>query len=184
MRRLFVSVRPPAGVLAVLRERIGPLSVDPPDGLRFLPARQWHVTLRFLGNAEEVLVDEALRSANLPSAEVEVSLQPEVMGHVVVLEAGGLDALAAAVATSTASLGDPLPQRAFRGHLTVARTGRDTSRAAVGEHLASLGGAVGVASTSWRPREVELVSSVTAGSGAVHEVMARYPLAESPGTNA
>ena len=65
MTRLFVAVWPPSGVVDALR----PLVVPGEPGVRWVTPEQWHVTLRFLGDADPDEVATALRAAALPAAE-------------------------------------------------------------------------------------------------------------------
>ena len=167
MSRLFVAVRPPATVLA----RIAELPRPDERGVRWVPPSQWHVTLRFLGEAEEHAARDALGAlpaalaATVPgSGAVEAVLGPAVsrLGRsVVCIPVAGLDDLARAVVAVTEAIGDPPDPRPFAGHLTLARLrGR---------------GSCGVAGTALAARfavtEVELVRSTLASSGVHHEVI-------------
>jgi 2'-5' RNA ligase len=179
--RLFVALRPPAAALAELRERLGWMAVDPPGGLRQTPAGQWHVTLRFIGDADAVEVRRRLSGASLPGCTAVVRAQPTLMGRVVVLEVSGLDALAEAVSAATRGLGEQHPRR-FRGHLTLARLRRDARGAEVRRWLARhRPEGDGGPDPAWRPRQVELVSSQTRPEGAVHDVLATFCVAGAPG---
>jgi 2'-5' RNA ligase len=161
--RLFVAAWPPADVVDALRGVVVP---DEPN-VRWVPPEQWHVTLRFLGDADPADVADALRGATLPAAEAELGPHVSRLGRfVVVVPVAGLDDLAAAVTAATASLGDPPDPRGFTGHLTIARLRRR--------------GACRVTGTPARHRfpvrEVALVSSVTTAGGAAYDVLDRFPL--------
>jgi len=98
-----------------------------------------------------------------------------MLSRVVVFGVSGLEALAGAVNRATAKVGDPPEHRRFRGHMTVGRLRRGASPGAVRETLDGLridaDGPV-----RWEADEVELVSSVTHASGAVHEVLRTFRL--------
>lgn len=164
MARLFVAVRPSAEVRAELEG----LLREPQAGVRWVPAEQWHVTLRFLGRAEPEEVCAALAGVELPTATVVLGPRVSRLGRsVVALPATGLEELAGVVVGATAHLGDPPDPRPFHGHLTLARL----------KHR----GACGVAGANFRAAfevgEVEVVSSVTDPAGAIHDVLARVPCA-------
>lgn len=123
--RLFVAVAPPDDVLDLIADLPRPAQA----GLRWTTRDQWHVTLRFLGEVEdpEPVVD-ALEGGD-PERFVagEATVGPSVIalsGRVLAIPVAGLDDLAAAVVTATGGFGRPPEQRPFRGHLTLARTGR------------------------------------------------------------
>jgi 2'-5' RNA ligase len=156
--RLFVAVWPAAEVVEVLRAHPRP---EVP-GLRWTTEDQWHVTLRFLGDVADELVEPLVRA--LPPAGADVSLGPATvrLGPVLVAPVAGLDEVAAAVLEATAPLVPVADPRPFRGHLTLARSRR-------GPVPTSL---VGVPVTGWwRAARVALVRSTTAPSGARYEVI-------------
>ena len=125
--RLFVAVWPPEEVVA----RIAALDRPSVPGLRWTDVRQWHVTLRFLGEVADV--DEAVGA---------LSQAPPTVGGPVVARMGpetgrfgqrvlhvpvtGLDEVAAAVTAATAAVGEPPEDRPFRGHITLGRVRRGT----------------------------------------------------------
>lgn len=165
MPRLFVAVRPPPEIV----ERIAALGRPDEPGVRWVPRSQWHVTLRFLGEADGDEARAALltlpgRAAGL-GGPVTAELGPAVsrLGRsVVCLPVQGLAPLAAAVAAATVGIGDPPDPRPFTGHLTLARL---RGRAACGIAGAPFAGRFEVTT-------VELVRSTLAASGATHEVVA------------
>ncbi|WP_208029645.1 RNA 2',3'-cyclic phosphodiesterase [Rhabdothermincola sediminis] len=163
MARLFIAVQPTEEVLDALAAL--PRPDDP--GVRWTRREHWHVTLRFLGEADPEEAAEAL--AGLDQPETEALLGPAVsrVGRfVVAIPVQGLDELAAAVRALTAGIGEPPDPRPFTGHLTLARLGR---RAACG-----LAGAP--FSARFPVREVELLRSTLTAEGPIHEVIARRPL--------
>src|SRR5262245_39287830 len=127
MARLFVAVWPPEDVAEALRA----LGRKDRRQVRFVPPENWHVTLRFLGEAEPDAVGAALDDALLPAARARLGPAVDLLAErALVVPVQGLDELAAAVAEATAALGDP-PRRRFVGHLTVARLGRRATRLAM-----------------------------------------------------
>jgi 2'-5' RNA ligase len=119
--RLFLAVWPPEDVAAVLRA----LPRKDARGVRFVAEDNWHVTLRFLGEAHPDDVVAAMAGPPLPAATARVGPGVDVLAErALVVPVGGLDALAAEVATRTRSVGDAPPRRRYTGHLTVARLKR------------------------------------------------------------
>lgn len=166
MSRLFVAVRPPADVLDLLASL--PRPAEP--GVRYTTRAQWHVTLRFLGDADVASAVAALD--DLEADRVEVVLGPRVsrLGRdVVVVPAAGLDEVTAAVNQVTATIGDPPDPRPFTGHLTVARLRRRGACRIAGAPL----------SASFAARDVQLVQSHLEADGARYEVLADRPLRAS-----
>ncbi len=143
--------------------------------MRWLPRSQWHVTLRFLGDADPDEVVAALTGVSWTDlAPVDVTLGPAtaLLGDdVVMVPAGGCDDLAARMVVATGHLGRSPDERPFVGHLTVGRFRDEPPPGSVGVPIL----------TSFRPGEVVLMASRTLPEGAVHEVMARFPLGGGPG---
>jgi 2'-5' RNA ligase len=164
MSRMFVAAPLPEDVRSDLAARL-PRPSEP--GVRWVPTQQWHVTLRFLGEADE---DEAVAALErLVAVPATVTLGPVVsrLGRdVVCLPAAGLDDLALAVRHATAEVGEP-PGRPFVGHLTLARL-RD--RAACGVTGTSV-------LLSYPVEEVVLVRSTLGEAGPTHEALHTVALA-------
>jgi 2'-5' RNA ligase len=115
--RLFVAVWPPDEVVSELMS----LRRKDQRGVRFVPPRSWHVTLRFLGDAHVEDVLHALEGVPLPRAQARLGPAVDVLaGRSLVVPVAGLDELAATVAAHTAEIGRP-PRPRFVGHLTLAR---------------------------------------------------------------
>lgn len=169
--RAFVAVWPSAEVVAALSAFERPAVA----GARWTTADQWHVTLRFLGSVGEEDV-EPLSGAldGLASwAPVSVVLAPATacFGRSVLhVPVSGLADLAGAVARASAGFGsEPVDERPFAGHITLARA-RDRRR---GDLRALAGRPVG---GSFVASEVTLVRSRTDPKGARYEVIHRVPL--------
>jgi RNA 2',3'-cyclic 3'-phosphodiesterase len=164
MPRLFVAAWPPPEVVEVIERQV---PRPPRPGVRWVPPENWHVTLRFLGRADPEEAASALGSLVAEPAMAEVGPAVAALGRsVVCLPVAGLDALAAAVRTATAGVGEPADPRPFTGHLTLAR-GRG------GRGLPSLGVP---AEASFAVGEVLLVRSETRPDGAVYHPVGRWSL--------
>jgi len=165
--RLFVAVRPPGDVL----DAVAALARPDRPGVRWTTRDQWHVTLRFLGEVDDPdPVAAALAAAPLPPATAAVGPRVATLGSgVVSLPVAGLDALAAAVGDATAAWGRPPEHRPFRGHLTLARTGRDRRtrpRTLAGEDLTA----------RFTVPDVRLIRSHLGPAGARYEDLLVHPL--------
>lgn len=117
MTRLFVAVWPPEEVVADLTA----LPRKDQRGVRFVHPDNWHLTLRFLGEANPDAVIAALDGIEFAPAEIRLGPGVDLLGdHALVLPATGLDDVARTVTERTRDLGDP-PRKRFTGHLTLAR---------------------------------------------------------------
>ncbi|MEM8746248.1 MAG: RNA 2',3'-cyclic phosphodiesterase [Actinomycetota bacterium] len=163
MARLWVGIWPPDWVV----ERLSELHRKDQVGARFVPPQNWHVTLRFLGDADPSAVDVALRSADLRAASVRLGPAVDLLGEkMLVLPAAGVDDLAASVVGATRVLGTEPIRRRFVGHLTLARLKRRANMPrALGELF----------SAEWRVDSVALVESTLRPDGARYETLAEYP---------
>ncbi|HUQ38530.1 MAG TPA: 2'-5' RNA ligase family protein [Acidimicrobiales bacterium] len=155
---MFLAVWPPPDVVATLD------AVPRPDvaGVRWVPDRNLHVTLRFLGDVDDVdgaqeTSGDRLRAA--PAAAAQLGPAVDRFGNRVLhVPVAGLDDLARAVREPD----DP----PFRGHVTLAR-----SR---GARLAPLTGAP--VSARWPVGEVTLVASHLGTGPSAYQVVARFLL--------
>lgn len=167
--RLFVAAWPPADVVSSLAA----LPRPEVEGLRWTRPDQWHVTLRFMGNVDDVDgVVAALRAVRVARAEAVVGPAVGRFGHRILhVPVEGLGDAAAAVVQATAALGAPPEDRPFRGHLTLARV---ADRARV--DLRPLAGTP--LSGAWPVEEVTLVASRLNPSGARYQVVERFRVAD------
>lgn len=116
--RLFVCVWPDQAAMEALRA----LHRKDQPGVRFVPEENWHVTLRFLGQAEPGAVAEALADVRVRPAEAVLGPVVDLLSdHSVVVPVDGLGEWAAAVNRATRGLGDSPIRRRFVGHVTLAR---------------------------------------------------------------
>jgi 2'-5' RNA ligase len=169
--RLFVAVWPPADVVDVLAD----LPRPEVDGVRWTTRRQWHVTLRFLGQVAADGLDEMtatfgridVASAGLVSAEMGPATACLGRG-ILQVPVQGLEALARATVEATADVGQAPDDRPFHGHLTLARARgrRGDLRRLRGTPLAA----------RWKVTELTLVASTPHREGSRYEVVASLPL--------
>lgn len=117
MTRLFVAVWPPEEVVADLTT----LPRKDQRGVRFVHPDNWHLTLRFLGDANPDAVAQALDGIEFDRTEVHLGPGVDLLGdRALVVPASGLDDVARTVTERTRDLGEP-PRKRFTGHLTLAR---------------------------------------------------------------
>ena len=168
--RLFVAVRPSVDAADVLARL--PRPEEP--RVRWLDRSQWHVTLRFLGDADPDEVATSLAAAPWADlAPVHVTLGPAtgLLGGAMMVPVAGCEGLADRMLAATRHLGQPPEDRPFVGHLTLGRFRDEPPPGSIGLPV----------STSFRVDEVVLTASRTLPEGAVHDVMARFPLGGGPG---
>ncbi|PWJ54211.1 2'-5' RNA ligase [Quadrisphaera granulorum] len=163
--RLFVSLEPPAEALQQVAEAVTELGHVP--GVRWSPPSRWHVTLAFLGELDDDVVDPLvplLRWAAASTGPVRLRLSgagcfgSSVLWTGVAGDLERLSALAAAVARAARAGGVALEERPYRPHVTLARaTGRGGSGALgrLADQLAELRG------PTWTATEARLVRSHT-----------------------
>lgn len=171
--RLFVAALPPPATCAALASLARPVV----DGVRWTTPAQWHITLRFLGQADIASAVAALGAVSAGRAEVRLGPSVEPFGDgagVLALLAAGLDTAAIAVALAFASVGEPAPPRPFRGHLTLARLHRGRAPDAAALRRA---GAVGSpVDLRFVAEDIVLVRSLTRPTGAEYRVLATQSL--------
>ncbi|MBL78421.1 MAG: RNA 2',3'-cyclic phosphodiesterase [Acidimicrobiaceae bacterium] len=161
--RLFVA----AWLSVEVADALAGLPRPEAPGLRWTRPDQWHVTLRFLGEADPGEVTAALDELAATPAVAELGPVTRLLGkRVVVAAVAGLDDLAASVVAATAGVGEPPEERAFTGHLTLARSKGPVPPGAVGTPVAG----------SFLVDEVCLVRSRTLPEGAAYETLARFRL--------
>ena len=129
LRRLFVAVAPPPEARAALDAWIRPLAIPG----RVVPVENWHITLRFVGQVDEVTSDRLL--ASLSAADLGSPFKVELgsLGAFpnprratvawVAVAAGEdrLGELSEAVEDACEAAGLDPEERPFRSHLTVSR---------------------------------------------------------------
>lgn len=165
MARLFIAVWPPEDVIADLTG----LHRKDQRGVRFVPPENWHVTLRFLGEADADDVIEVLDGATLPSAWARLGPAVDMLAErALVIPVGGLDDLAERVTELTAQIVKPTRPRFF-GHLTLARV----------KPSVAMPRALGTMfSAEFEVDEIALVQSRLDPDGARYETIETWPLSD------
>jgi 2'-5' RNA ligase len=134
-------------------------------GVRPMPEQNWHVTLRYLGDAEPDAVDQALRRSTLPQVTATVGSVLTRLGRSsLVVPVVGVDPLADAV---TAATSDAVPldlDHVFRGHITVARARPEVH---FDDHRSP-------SSATFDVDEVALVASTLHADGATYATIGAY----------
>jgi 2'-5' RNA ligase len=166
MARLFLAVWPTAPVIEQLR---AVPTTDQP-GVRWVPPENWHVTLRFFGNAEpdDVVARLERGRGSLPSATAVFGPAVQQLGRrAFVVPVGGLEELASVVGEATADIGAPVGRRPFNGHLTLARLRRGTVADVPDVPIA----------VEHRVTDIVLVQSDLTPAGATYRVIGRWATA-------
>lgn len=166
MARLFIAVWPDEDVA----ERLRCLPRKDRPGIKWVPPENWHVTLRFLGDADPNDVAERLDGLDLRQRTTVARYGPGVdvlAQRVIVVPVGGVDRLAAAVGRATTSLGSEPPRRQVSDHLTVARLKRH----------ARIPNVIGTPFEAEQPvHEIALVESTLRPEGARYDTLATWPV--------
>jgi RNA 2',3'-cyclic 3'-phosphodiesterase len=163
MARLFIAVWPPEEVAAELTL----LHRKDMRGVRFVRPENWHITVRFFGDADPDEVIDSLDGAHLAPATARLGPAVDVLAErALVVPVAGLDRLAGTVWERTKRIGEPPPKR-FIGHLTMARL---TPHARMPR---ALGAAV---SAQFDVGEIALVQSRLDPRGARYDTLERWPL--------
>jgi 2'-5' RNA ligase len=164
MPRLFIAVWPPDDVIADLTA----LHRKDQNGVRFVRPENWHITLRFLGDADPDQVSDAMRDVQFAPARARLGPGVDVMNErALVVPVAGVDDLATIVVDRTRHIGEP-PRKRFIGHLTLARV---KSRVPMPRVLGELFGA------DFDVDEVALVQSRLDPKGAEYETIETWPVA-------
>jgi 2'-5' RNA ligase len=179
--RLFVGLTPPSEIIEGLRVVTTGLRDCAPE-LRWTRPEQWHLTLVFLGEVGDDVVDElARRLSRVAFRHPPLSLAlggggrfghrvlwTGVQGH-----RDGLRRLATSTQAAAHRCRLPVEYRPYRPHLTLARADAGTDLRPLVERLARWQG------SSWVATQLQLVHSrLGAGpnSSALHEPIASWPL--------
>ena len=162
--RCFVGLWPSSEVREALAQRPRPEH----PGVRWALPEQWHVTLAFLGNADPVLVVDALSGLDHPTVTAVVGTRVGRMGRgVLMAPVSGCDALAAAVRSRVSGVGSWRETQPFLGHLTLARL----------KNVAACPWATPLeAPLSWTVHEVAVVASELTPEGSRYTTVATVPL--------
>ena len=111
MARLFFAVWPPDEVV----DELTALRRKDQRGVRFVRPENWHITLRFLGEAEPGRVIDAMDRWRCAPARVILGPAVDVLAdRMLVIPAAGLETVADEVTKRTRAIGEP-PRRRFVG---------------------------------------------------------------------
>ena len=163
MTRLFVALWPSEDAIEELRA----LPRKDQQGVRFVPPENWHITLRFLGEAHVHEVAAALDTVRLEAAMARLGPGVDVMNErALVVPVTGVEQLAAAAVSATRDLGEP-PRKRFVGHLTIAR---------VKPHVPMPRALGAMVHAEWPVQEIALVQSRLEPAGATYSTVATWPV--------
>ena len=179
MPRLFVAIDLPEAQ----RQALARLSRRDAD-FHWVNSQQYHLTLRFLGEVEEPMV-EKIQSA-LETVRVEPFILPlEGVGffpprppaNVIWVGVGNghprLHQLRQQLDDAILRTGLPLDVRTFHPHVTIARVSKDTPPLVVTHFIKRHRE---FAAAPWRVEAVKLYASELQPAGAVHTILREYPL--------
>jgi 2'-5' RNA ligase len=191
-QRAFIAIQLPNDLLEALQavqQRLE--SAFPPKTVRWLPAAQMHLTLRFLGNVPSAHIrdlQEALAEACRNAAPLRLCAQgigcfpnpgrPRVIWVGMEGDIEKLLALQSRIAPATEPWCERKEDRSFRPHLTLGRV-RETSARARREIAKGLTNASSGVLGEWTAREVHLMSSRLSAKGAEHSVLASIELTDT-----
>lgn len=176
MTRLFVALRPPAGVRDALID-----TMDGIEGARWQDEDQLHLTLRFVGEVDPpVAEDLAAALGRIDAAAFELGLAG--VGH---FQTRGRPTALWARPVASAALGDlqhkvervcqrvglEPEHRKFTPHLTLARLNRTAGP--IGGWLAAHGA---LRSETWMADEFRLYESTLTAGGSEYAPVVSYPL--------
>lgn len=177
MHRLFVGLRPPPAIRALLIETMGGV-----PGARWQSDEQLHLTLRFVGEVDRRTAEDAAHAlAGVRAAPVELRIEGvgrfDTRGRANALWAGvrphdGVAALHRKVDQALVRAGLEPERRAYLPHVTLARMGG--SAGAPDRWLADH---AGLSSESFTLGHFLLFESHLGQGGASYEAVERYPLA-------
>jgi 2'-5' RNA ligase len=194
--RAFIAIKLPSEVRAeVERVQHDLKSAVRGDLVRWTPAEQIHLTLKFLGNIPADSVPEleaALRRACAQVAPFEVSAEglgafpdwqrPRVLWVGVRCALAALRELQAAVALKTERWGEP-EGRVFHPHLTLGRV-KNVRPCELLELIAKTKSASAASLGTWQVTQVDLMKSELSQAGACHTCLHGVALAgNSPGNH-
>lgn len=177
MHRLFVGLRPPPAIRALLLGSMGGV-----PGARWQSDEQLHLTLRFIGEVDRRTAEDAAHAlATVRAAPVELRVEEvgsfDARGRINALWAGvrpheAVTALHRKIDQALVRAGLAPERRAYLPHITLARMG---GGAALPDRW--LAGQAGLTSEPFTLAHFMLFESRLGHGGASYEAVERYPLA-------
>lgn len=163
MSRLFLAIWPPDDVL----DRLADMERPKDQGVKWVPQENLHITLRFLGDADDAEVADRLDEVLLPAATAVVGPAFDLLGErSLITPVTGVDELASVVQQAVRGLGTEPERRRFQGHITVARLARNARpRRSAGRRF----------DATFDVTEIALVESTLRDTGAVYDTVATWP---------
>jgi RNA 2',3'-cyclic 3'-phosphodiesterase len=187
---VFVAVSPPEEAVRDLAVALDTVRPAAGDDLRWTAPETWHLTLAFLGQLPED-ARAALGPRLVRAAGRHGPLELALVGagyfgsHVLFARVGGdltaLRRLAASVAAAARRVGATVDDRAYRPHLTVARSRGRASLRPLAQPLAEYAG------PTWTVEEFRLMESRSAGVAGrppAYHVLGRFTLGGEPAEHA
>ena len=187
--RLFLAIAVPPDIRQEIGRAQGQLRRHaPPGAIRWTRPEQFHVTLKFLGDVPAAAVAALEKAAgetcaNFPPLPMSAhgigffpgERQPRVLWAGAHDEAGQLPELHRQLSAALCWLGAVEKVERFSGHITLGRfkPGRHGALAGLMKRAATLRS---LPFGEWQAGEVELVRSELDSAGAVHTVLATFPL--------
>jgi 2'-5' RNA ligase len=181
--RLFVAITPPEKALEELEAVVAPLRAARPD-LRWTSSQSWHVTLAFLGEVDDAVLDRLTArieraAGKRPGLVVSAGgagafptgPRARVLWTGLQVDRRALRVIAGSMAAAAGKAGAPPPdeQRRFRPHITLARSREPADLRPL---IAELGGFTG---TTWTADRVHLIRSHL-GPDTWYESVGDWPL--------
>ena len=178
-----MAISPPAAALAELEQAVAPLRATQPD-LRWTSPTSWHITLAFLGEVDETVLDRltvrleraAARHPGLTLSAAGAGAFPtapraRVLWTGLHADLHALRTTAASVAAGARKAGAPPPdgQRRFRPHITLARSREPADLSGLVARLAGYSG------MAWPADRVHLIRSHL-GPSPWYESVGDWPL--------
>jgi RNA 2',3'-cyclic 3'-phosphodiesterase len=182
-QRLFVGVELSEPARIALGHALESMrAFAPPEELRLIEPERWHLTLQFLGSVEPERIQEILAACALTAQAMEafeivfagIGAFRSARAATVVwigVQAGGteLSALAERLMAHTERLGFERERRAYRAHLTIARSKQP-------RELSALLARVNVPPTAMKVSALTLFRSHPGPAGAHYEALGKFLL--------
>ena len=188
--RTFIALELPnsvhrelAGILSHLKQAI-------PTGVRWVPAGNIHITLKFLGDVPEndlTVIDQAVGSMTRQHSAFDIRLaglgafpnlhRPRVV-WIGIQAPGTLAAMAQEIDQALAKLGYPPESRPFSPHLTLGRVAQDTQPQELTAITRILSAKKGAIEAPVHMEQVTIFQSVLKPSGAIYTPLYRHTLSQ------